>query len=128
MPELIRRESVTKKKISIIMEIQPNLIDPIAHTDWEIQNWKIKFLLSDRVLGLVKKQSKLENWYEDPAVSDAWIERMCVCVYSIQRFHQTFGALPHVGDRLFDNTITGATIEERAIDGYLMTITFTLST
>jgi len=110
------------------INILPTIIDPIEHTAWTILNWKIKFLLSDRVLGIVRKQSKLDNWYEDPVVTDAWIERMDTCVHSIQKYHRTFGALPHVGDRLFDNTTTGAAIEERSIDGYLMTITFTLST
>ena len=109
------------------IKILPTIIDPIEHTTWTIQNWKIKFVLSDRVLGVVKKQSKLDNWYEDPSVTDAWIERMDICVYSIQKFHKSFGALPQVGDRLFDKTTTGATIEERSIDGYLMTITYTLS-
>lgn len=110
------------------MKILPNLIDPIAHPAWKIQNWTIKFVLSDRVLGLVRKQSNVINWYEDPVVANAWLERMSVCVYSIQQFHQAFGALPQVGDRLFDQTVTGAMVEERSIDGYLMTITFTLST
>lgn len=109
------------------MKIQATIIDPIERIDWEIENWKIKFVLSDRVLGLVKKQSKLDNWYEDPVITDAWVERMDICVYSIQKFYKTFGALPHVGDRLFDKTTTGAAIEERSIDGYQMTITFTLS-
>jgi hypothetical protein len=110
------------------IKIPPTIIDPIEHAAWTIQNWKIKFVLSDRVLGVVRKQSKLDNWYEDPAVTDAWIERMDICAYSIKKFHTAFGALPHVGDRLFDKTTIGATIEERSIDGYLMTITFTLST
>lgn len=110
------------------MKIQPIILDPIEHTDWKIQNWQIKFVLSEKQLGIVRKQSKVANWYEDPVITDTWVERMDICVYSIQQYYKSFGVLPHIGDRLFDKTTTGATIEERSIDGYLRTITFTLST
>ena len=113
-------------EISSASKHQTTIVDPIEHPDWIIEGWRIKFILSEKQLGQVRQQSKLSNWYEDPTVRDTWIERISICLYSIEKFYKTFGVLPQVGDRLFDEA-TGTVIQERSIDGYLMTITFTLS-
>ena len=112
--------------ISSALKPQPTIVDPIEHPEWIIQGWKIKFILSEKQLGQVRQQSKLPDWYEDPVVRDTWIERISICLHSIVEFQKTFGVLPQVGDRLFDEA-TGTLIQERSIDGYLKTITFTLS-
>lgn len=103
-----------------------SLVDTIEHQKWMIKGWKIKFLLSDRQLQETKKLSRVSNWYEDIIVRDTWMERLRVCFQSIENFHQTFGTLPEIGDRLFDEE-TGLMIQQRSIDGNLKTITFVLT-
>lgn len=102
------------------------IVDPIEHANWSIRGWKIKFILSDKQLSQIRNQSKLSNWYEDTVVRNTWVERVCVCWDSIEKFYKTFGMLPQVGDRLFDES-SGSLIQDCSIDGHLMTITFTLS-
>lgn len=103
-----------------------SIVDTIEHQDWSIRGWKVNFLFSERQLYEVKKLSRVSNWYEDPIVADTWTVRLNTCFSSIQNFYNTFGVLPQVGDRLFDEN-SGMIIQDRAIDGHLMTITFTLS-
>lgn len=103
-----------------------SVVDTIEHQDWSIKGWKIKFVFSERQLHEVKKLSRVSNWYEDPVVAETWTVRLGICFSSIQNFYDTFGVLPQVGDRLFDEDL-GMIIQDRSIDGYLRTITFTLS-
>ncbi|MFD2933756.1 hypothetical protein [Spirosoma flavum] len=98
----------------------------IKGQDWSISEWQIQFLFSDQQLQEVKKLSRVDNWYEDPIVADTYIDRLSTCFNSIKKFHTTFGSLPQIGDRLFDDDL-GMIIQNRAIDGDVMTITFTLS-
>ena len=102
------------------------IVETIELQDWTIKEWKIKFLLSEKLLREVRMLSRVSNWYEDPVVVDTWIEKLCTCFNSIQTFHKSFGTLPEIGDRLFDEEL-GMVIQDRSIDGDLMTITFTLS-
>jgi hypothetical protein len=101
------------------------LIEPFTDPAWVIQGWQIKFMLSDKLLTLARKQSRIRNWYDDPSAVATWHEAINVCYTSIQKYHSTFGILPTVGDRLF-NEDSGLLINDRSIDGGLMTITFTL--
>ena len=103
-----------------------SVVDTIDYKDWFVKEWKIKFLLSERQLSEIKKLSRVDNWYEDPVVADTYFDRLCVCFDSIQKFYESFGTLPQIGDRLFDED-TGMKVQERSIDGNMMTITFTLS-
>ena len=102
------------------------IVEAIDHQDWVLEDWKIKFILSERMLHEVKKLARVDNWYEDPIVADTWRDRVSICYDSIYSFHETFGIPPQVGDRLFDED-TGVIIQNRAIDGRLKTITFTIS-
>lgn len=103
-----------------------SVIERIYYVEWLIQDWKIGFLLSDRLLAEISKLSRVDNWYEDPIIVDTYIDRINICFNSIQQYYTTFGILPQVGDRLYDEE-TGMIIQDRSIDGGLMTITFTLS-
>ncbi|UFH54594.1 hypothetical protein [Spirosoma sp. KNUC1025] len=102
-----------------------SILDAFKHTEWHIKQWQVKFLLSEKLLHQVKKQSKISNWYEDQGVTEKWIERLSICFDSINKFHNSFGTLPQVGDRLYDED-TGMIVQDRSIDGNLMTITYTL--
>lgn len=102
------------------------LLEAIEHKEWSVEGWKIKFILSERQLHEVKKLSRVSNWYEDPIVVATCMNRLCICFDSIQNYYKTFGMLPQIGDRLFDED-AGLIIQDRSIDGHLMTITFTLS-
>jgi hypothetical protein len=103
-----------------------SVIESVHYPEWTIRDWKIVFLLSDRLLAEVRKLSKVNNWYEDPTIVDTYIDRVNLCFTGIQKYYATFGALPQVGDRLY-NEETGMIIQDRSIDGSSMTITFTLS-
>ena len=103
-----------------------SIVDALDHSDWQIDGWQIKFMLSERVLYDVKKIARVSNWYEDPVIADTWVRRLCVYFDSIQHFYQIFSVLPQVGDRLLIED-SGLIIQERAIDGKAMIITFTLS-
>ncbi|GAB4022062.1 hypothetical protein [Spirosoma koreense] len=103
-----------------------SIIDTLDHPDWKIDGWQIKFMLSERLLHTIKKRSEIDNWYEDPAVTAVWMKKLRICFTSMQIFHQYFNVLPHVGDRLFDED-SGMIVQERSIDGNVMTITFTVS-
>ncbi len=102
------------------------VIESVHYSEWVVEDWKIVFLFSDRLLAEVRKLSKATNWYEDPTIVDTYLDRVNLCFVSIQKYHATFGALPQVGDRLYDEE-TGMVIQDRSIDGNLMTITFTLT-
>lgn len=103
-----------------------SIVDVIEHQDWYINQWKINFLLTERLLSEFKKLSHESHWYEDPILVDTCLDRLRLCINSIRQYHQTFGALPQVGDRLFDQD-TGLLVQGRSIDGNLMTITFILT-
>lgn len=103
-----------------------SIVDTLDHPNWQIEGWKIKFLLSERLLHDVKKISRVSNWYEDPIIADTWTEKLFICFNSIQAYYKIFKALPQVGDRLFNEDL-GLFVQERSIDGNVMTITFTLS-
>ena len=105
--------------------IQP-VIDSLHDAEWTVNDFKILFLLSERILTEIRKLSQAANWYEDPVVSATYIDRVNTCFISIRQYYKAFGVLPQVGDRLY-NEDTGMIVQERAIDGGLMTITFTLS-
>ncbi|MCK8494560.1 MULTISPECIES: hypothetical protein [Spirosoma] len=102
------------------------IVDTFEHDEWVIQEWKVRFLLSEKQLHFIKKHSTVFNWYEDQLIADTWEEKLKICFNSIHKFYRTFGVLPQVGDRLFDED-TGLLILDRSIDGGLMTVTFTLS-
>ncbi|GAB3044988.1 hypothetical protein [Spirosoma pulveris] len=102
------------------------IIEAIDHPDWMLEEWRVKFLLSERMLHEVKKLAGIENWYEDPVITDIWRTRLGICYTSIFSFYTTFGILPQIGDRLFDED-TGLIIQNRSIDGQFKTITFTLN-
>lgn len=102
------------------------IIDIIDHPDWMVRGWQIKFLLSDKVIHQVRLLSRVDNWYEDPVIADTWMNKMSICVNSIQQFYDTFGLLPQVNDRLSDED-TGLMVQDRSIDGRLKTIIYTLS-
>lgn len=101
------------------------IVDGIDHPDWTIQEWGIKFVLSDELLHQVRKLSSVEPWYTDPVVVDTWLLKLSVCFTSIRLFYNTFGLLPQVGDRLSDDD-TGLSIRGRSVDGRRKYLTFTL--
>ncbi|MFD2938349.1 hypothetical protein [Spirosoma flavum] len=101
-------------------------MEAISKPDWKIKGWTIHFLLSEKQLHRVKKLSTLDNWYEDPIVVDTCHDRLQTCYNSIQQYYDTFGLLPVVGDRLFDED-SGLIIQDRSIDGDLKIISFTMS-
>lgn len=101
-------------------------MESITQQNWLIKGWAIHFLFSEKQLHQVKKLSRIDNWYEDPIVKDTCMDRLCTCYNSINKFYNTFGVLPQVGDRLFDED-SGMIVQERSIDGDLMVISFTLS-
>lgn len=103
-----------------------SIVDSFDHPDWKIQGWQIKFLLSERLLHEIKKISRVSNWYEDPVIADTWTAKLSTCFNSIHNYYNVFGVLPQVGDRLF-NEESGLMVQERSIDGNVMTITFTLA-
>ena len=105
--------------------IQP-VIASLHYPQWRVQKFKVLFLLSERILTEIRKLSQTDDWYEDPVVGATYIDRVNVCFISIQKYYEAFGILPQVGDRLYDED-TGMIVQERSIDGGLMTITFTLS-
>ena len=107
-----------------VMVVQ-TIIEPFESVDWMVGEWKIKFLLSERLLTHARKQSVNLNWYEDALITASWRKVIAKCFRSIQQYHRTFYSLPVLGDRLFDED-TGWRIQDRTIDGDLMTITFTL--
>lgn len=102
------------------------IVDTIEHEDWVVRGWEIKFILSDRLLHQVKLLSRVDHWYDDPVVADTYVSKMNVCFNSIQQFYNTFGMLPQIGDRLF-NEESGVIVQDRSIDGNLRQITFTVS-
>lgn len=101
------------------------IVDPFEYVEWTIEEWTIKFMLSDKLLTHARKQSTLPNWHEDPLVIATWEAIISMCFRSIEKYHKSFHILPMVGDRLF-NEDTGWRIQDRSIDGDLMTITFTM--
>ena len=101
------------------------LVEPFEYPEWVVEEWHIKFLLSERLLTHARKQASTLNWYEDPLVVATWDGIITMCFRSVEKYHQTFHILPMVGDRLF-NEDTGWCIQDRSIDGDLMTITFTM--
>ncbi|MBD2756993.1 hypothetical protein [Spirosoma validum] len=109
----------------IPIPVQP-VISSLHYEQWRIETFRIKFLLSERILTEIRKLSRQPNWYEDPIVAATYIDRVNDCFISIKKFHALFGVLPQIGDRLY-NEDTGMIIQDRSIDGNLMTITFTLS-
>ncbi|GAB4017056.1 hypothetical protein GCM10028773_11980 [Spirosoma koreense] len=104
-----------------------SIIEPFTAEEWIIEEWTIKFMLSERLLTLARKQAKGSNWYEDPLIAASWGETISRCFRSVQTYHKAFHTVPMVGDRLF-NEDTGLRVQDRSIDGDLMTITFTLDT
>lgn len=102
-----------------------SLVEPFEYTEWVVEDWNIKFMLSERLLTHARKQSTLPNWYEDPLVVATWDELISLCFHSLKKYHKSFHCLPVIGDRLF-NEDTGWCIQDRSIDANLMTITFTL--
>lgn len=102
-----------------------SVVDIFKHEDWCIGDWQIQFLLSERHLHEIRKLSSVSNWYEDQAIATDCMNKLAVCFSSIRKFNATFGGLPIVGDRLFDED-TGMKIQDRSIDGTQMTITFIL--
>ena len=101
------------------------IVESIKHKDWSIKGWEIHFLFCEKQLHQFKKLSRVDNWYEDPIVIDTCYDRLHTCYRSIQKFYDTFGVLPQVGDRLFDED-SGMIIHERSIDANAMVIGFTL--
>ena len=102
------------------------VISSLHYSKWTVNGFKILFLLSERILTEIRKLSKKEEWYEDSVVGATYIERVNICFVSIEKYYNAFGILPQVGDRLYDED-TGMIVQDRSIDGGLMTITFTLS-
>ncbi|MFD2574144.1 hypothetical protein ACFSUS_26140 [Spirosoma soli] len=104
-----------------------SIIEAIEFHEWVMRGWKVKFLLSERLLHQVKKMSPVDEWYDDPIIVATVMDRLGICFISIQEYYTTFGLLPQIGDRLF-NEDSGMLIQDRSIDGTLKTLTFTLST
>lgn len=102
------------------------LIDTLIHETWTINDWSIRFILSEKVIKLIGKTARYPVWYQDDATQTVWMDKLTVCFNSIQRCHQTFGWMPQVGDRLLDGDL-GLMIQDRSIDGNLQTVTFTLT-
>ena len=105
--------------------ISHTIVEPFEYTEWIIEDWTIKFMLSDKLLTHARKQPSLSNWYEDPLIVATWKRIISTCFHSLHQYHKSFHILPTVGDRLF-NEDTGWRIQDRSIDGDLMTITFTM--
>ena len=103
-----------------------SIVEAIEDQDWVVEGWRVKFLLSERLLHQVKKLSRVDNWYEDPIITSTVMHRLGICFISILEYHKTFDTLPQVGDRLFDED-SGMIIQARSIDGNLKTLIFTLS-
>lgn len=104
-----------------------SIIENLHYDEWVVDDFKIVFLLSERILTEIKKASQVTNWYEDPIVASFYIDQVNTCYVSIRQFHKAFGVLPQIGDRLY-NEDTGLIVQGRSIDGGLMTVTFVLST
>ncbi len=102
-----------------------SVVDIFKHENWCIDDWQIQFLLSERHLHEIRKLSPVSNWYEDQAIATDCMNKLTVCFNSVYKFHKTFGCLPIIGDRLFDED-TGMKIQDRSIDGAQMTVTFIL--
>ncbi|RYF74291.1 MAG: hypothetical protein EOO39_08910 [Cytophagaceae bacterium] len=102
-----------------------SLVEPFECPEWVLEDWTIKFLLSEKLLTHARKQANLPNWYEDPLVVATWEAIIRLCFTSVEKYHRSFHILPVVGDRLF-NEDTGWCIQDRSIDGTVMTITFTM--
>ncbi len=102
------------------------LIDTLTNETWTLNDWNIRFILSEKVIKLISKTAMYPIWYEDPVTHKTWIDKLTVCFTTIQRCHQTFGWFPQVGDRLLDGDL-GLMIQDRTIDGNLKAITFTLT-
>lgn len=102
------------------------VVDTHHDPKWVIDQWRIQFLFSERLLTTIKTRSSKPNWYEDADVALEYMAQLCICFKSIHSFHTSFGVLPVIGDRLFDED-TGLKIIDRCIDGELRTVTFVLS-
>ncbi len=102
------------------------LIDAIEAEIWVVNKWRIKFILSEKQLHLIRKSSGATDWYENESIKSIWMDKLTDCFQTILEFHQTFGQLPQSGDRLTDEDL-GLLIQERSIDGKLKTITYILS-
>jgi len=102
-----------------------SIVEPFTSEEWNVKEWSIKFMLSERLLTDARKQTGTPNWHEDPWISASWNGIVAKCFRSVQVYHKSFASLPMVGDRLF-NVYTGWQILDRSIDGGLMIITFTL--
>lgn len=102
------------------------IVDTIEHQTWTLNEWRVKFLLSERQLQLIRKTADSREWYEDPAVFGTWQEKLQTCFTSIKIFYESFGLLPQIGDRLYDES-SGLMIQDRSIDGNMKTITFVLT-
>ncbi|QJD78436.1 hypothetical protein [Spirosoma rhododendri] len=102
-----------------------SVVDVFGSDDWYINEWKIQFLLSERHLYEIRKIASTVNWYEDQIVAATCTSRLAICFESIYKYHKTFGTLPIIGDRLFDED-SGMKVHDRSIDGASMTITFVL--
>ncbi|QJD79580.1 hypothetical protein [Spirosoma rhododendri] len=107
-------------------DYQSSVVDTHRDTRWIIDKWHIQFLFSERMLVSIKHRSKALNWYEDADVAIEYMAQLEICFNSIRAFHKSFGSLPIIGDRLF-NEDTGLIIKDRCIDGGLRTVTFVLS-
>lgn len=105
---------------------QACVVDTHHDPKWVIDQWHIKFLFSERLLTTIKHRSNKPNWYEDSDVALEYMVQLCLCFKSIHSFYTSFGGLPVIGDRLFDED-TGLKIIDRCIDGELRTVTFVLS-
>lgn len=103
-----------------------SVVDTHRDNHWVIAKWHVQFLFSERLLVSIKHRSNSPNWYEDTDVAIDYMAQLEICFNSINAFHESFGSLPVIGDRLF-NEDTGLVIKDRSIDGGLRTITFVLS-
>lgn len=102
-----------------------SVVDSLHCAQWMISDFKIAFLLSERVIMEIERLSCAPDWYNDPVVADTYIGRLNQCFTSIQKYYTTFNILPQVGDRLYGEDM-GMIVQERSIDGQLMTVTFTV--
>ncbi|RZM02439.1 MAG: hypothetical protein EOO88_57135 [Pedobacter sp.] len=119
-----QERSIFNQKIAMPIVLHP-IIEPFTSEEWKVNEWSIKFMLSERLLTHARKRAGTSNWYEDPQISANWSSIIAKCFRSVQAYYKSFAILPMVGDRLFDED-TGWQIQDRSIDGDLMTITFTL--
>lgn len=102
------------------------LIDTLEHEKWVLKDWKVRFLLSEKVIKVISKKALYPIWYEDEVTYEDWMKKLTVCYNSVQTYHDTFGLIPQIGDRLYDEDL-GLMVQDRSIDGRLKTITFTLT-